>query len=64
MAEVRALEPTGLLKLAAAQIELKSWDAAAKTVRKLRTQSWPPRFNEVEKQTRELETKLEARPKK
>lgn len=64
VAEVRALEPTGLLKLAAAQIELKSWDAAAKTVRKLRTQSWPPRFNEVEKQTRELETKLEARPKK
>ena len=43
VAEIRALEPTGLLKLAAAQIEFKDWDSAAKTLRKLRSQSWPPR---------------------
>ena len=29
VAEIRALEPTGLLKLAGAQIENKSWDNAA-----------------------------------
>ena len=64
VAEVRALEPTGLLKLAAAQIEHKDWPAAANTLRKLRTQSWPPRFTEVEKQTRELEKRLEERSKR
>lgn len=64
VAEIRALEPTGLLKLAGAQIEDKSWDAAAGTLRKLRSQSWPPRFNDVQQQARELEKKLEARAKK
>jgi tetratricopeptide (TPR) repeat protein len=63
VAEVRALEPTGLVKLAAAQIEFKDWDSAAQTVRKLKAQSWPPRFNELPQQLRELEKKLEARPK-
>ena len=32
VAEIRALEPTGLLKLAAAQIHEKAWDQAAKDV--------------------------------
>ena len=63
VAALRALEPTGLVKLAGAQIGAGDWDAAAATVKKLRSQSWPPRFNEVEKQTRDLERKLEGRPK-
>ncbi|HEY1192061.1 MAG TPA: tetratricopeptide repeat protein, partial [Gemmata sp.] len=64
VAEVRALEPTGLLKLASAQIEAKSYEGATKTLKKLRTRTWPPRFNEVEKHIRELEKKLEERSKK
>ncbi len=64
VAEIRALEPTGLLKLAAAQIENKDWAAASKSLRTLRSQSWPPRFTDVEKETRELEKKLEERQKK
>ncbi|HUR55422.1 MAG TPA: BTAD domain-containing putative transcriptional regulator, partial [Gemmataceae bacterium] len=64
VAALRSLEPTGLVKLAGAQIRVNDWDAAAATVKKLRGQSWPPRFNEVEKETRELERKLDARPKK
>lgn len=58
VAAIRALEPTGLLKLAAAQIEHKDWAAAAATLRTVRTQSWPSRFTEVEKQARELEKRL------
>jgi hypothetical protein len=61
--EIRTLEPTGLLKLAAAQIEFKDWNSAAKTVQKLRSQTWPPRFNEALRQVRELEKKLEERSK-
>ena len=57
------LQPA-LLKLAAAQIQANDWDAATATVNKLRSQSWPPRFNEVQQQTRDLEKKLESRPKK
>ncbi|MBN9122188.1 MAG: hypothetical protein J0I06_24125 [Planctomycetes bacterium] len=64
VAEIRALEPTGLLKLAAAQIELRDWDAATKTVRKLRGQPWPPRFSEVQRQIGELERKLDDRSKR
>lgn len=64
VAEIRALEPTGLLKTAAAQIEAKSYADAAKTLKKLRGQAWPPRFNELDKQTRELEKKLDERSKK
>ena len=64
VAALRALEPTGLLRLAAAQIAHKDWPAATATLRTVRTQSWPPRFTEVEKQARELEKKLEDRPKR
>jgi tetratricopeptide (TPR) repeat protein len=64
VASLRSLEPTGLVKLAGAQIQANDWDAATATVNKLRAQSWPPRFNEVQQQTRDLEKKLESRPKK
>jgi len=39
-AQIRALEPTGLLKLAEAQIHKKSWAKAGKSLRKLRNQRW------------------------
>jgi predicted Zn-dependent protease len=64
VSELRALEPTGLVKLAAAQIEGKEYGPAAETLRKLRNRTWPPRFTDVEKQTRDLERKLEERSKK
>lgn len=62
--EIRSLEPTGLLKLAAAQIEFKDFDGAAKTVQKLKGQPWPPRFNDALREVRELERKVETGSKK
>ncbi|MBC8117785.1 MAG: tetratricopeptide repeat protein, partial [Candidatus Saccharimonas sp.] len=62
--EIRALEPTGLIKLAGAQIEHKDWDSATQTLRKIRSQTWPPRFNDLQQQTRELEKRLDERSKR
>jgi predicted Zn-dependent protease len=59
VSEIRSLEPTGLLKLAAAQIHEQQWDAASETVRQLRTREWPARFFNVENEVRELERQLE-----
>jgi tetratricopeptide (TPR) repeat protein len=56
--ELRALEPTGLLKLAAAQIHLKQFKDAEETLQKLHLQSWPPRFGDVPQQVRDLESRL------
>lgn len=64
VAKLRTLEPTGLLKLAAAQIHVRSWDAAAESLRTLRTRTWPSRFEDVPKQVRDLERKLDAGRKK
>jgi tetratricopeptide (TPR) repeat protein len=58
-ARLRALEPTGLLRLAAAQIHQKMWDEAGKTLRRLSTRSWPARFGDVQSQVRKLELNLE-----
>jgi predicted Zn-dependent protease len=58
VAELRRLEPTGLLKLAEAQIHEKQWNEARQTVRKLQQTSWPTRFSDVEQQTRQLQEKL------
>jgi hypothetical protein len=52
------------LRLAAAEIHEKAWDSAKTTLRKLRNQSWPTRFNDVEKQLHDMEIKLEQGPKK
>jgi hypothetical protein len=59
VAEVRSLEPTGLLKLATAQVHEKQWDAASATCGKLRARSWPERFGDVEQQVRELERRID-----
>lgn len=65
VAELRALEPTGLVEMAEAQIAAERFEDAAKTLRKVRTQTWPPRFNNTDlEKARELERKLEARPKR
>jgi predicted Zn-dependent protease len=54
VARIRALEPTGLLKLAAAQIHLKQWDRAEETLRRLDRRTWPARFGNVPDQVRTL----------
>jgi hypothetical protein len=58
VARLRALEPTGLLRLAAAQIHEKQWDAAVETIRQLRSKFWPPRFANIENQIQELERRI------
>jgi tetratricopeptide (TPR) repeat protein len=55
VARLRALEPTGLLKLAEAQIHEKQWDRARETLRKLDARTWPPRFGDMHRQVRTLE---------
>jgi tetratricopeptide (TPR) repeat protein len=60
VARIRELEPTGLLKLAEAQVHVGHWKAADDTVRRLRQRTWPQRFRDVESRTRELERRIEA----
>ncbi|MHB1035082.1 MAG: VIT domain-containing protein [Pirellulales bacterium] len=64
VARIRALEPTGLLKLAAAQIHQRQWAEAAATIEKLNAKGWPSRFGDVVSQTRDLERKTEDGRKK
>lgn len=59
VARIRSLEPTGLLKLAEAQVHEKQWDEAAQSVRKLRSRTWPQRFGDVDGKARELERQIE-----
>jgi tetratricopeptide (TPR) repeat protein len=59
VARIRALEPTGLLNLAAAQIQLKQREAATETIRQLQRQSWPQRFPNIDQQIRDLQRRLE-----
>jgi len=61
VARLRKLEPTGLLRLAAAQIRLQQWEAARETIRSLRSQTWPDRFHNVEADTRDLERRIERK---
>jgi predicted Zn-dependent protease len=58
VARIRALEPTGFLKLAAAQVHLHQWEQAEQTLNKVRSRSWPPRFGDVAHQVRELEGQI------
>ncbi len=55
-----ALEPTGLLGLAKAEIHEKRWEAAAETVRQLRAKTWPQRFNNTDFQIQELQRLIDA----
>jgi tetratricopeptide (TPR) repeat protein len=60
VARIRALEPTGLLKLAEAQIHLRQWDDAAQTLHKVGARSWPQRFGDVRARVRQLEGQIDA----
>jgi tetratricopeptide (TPR) repeat protein len=58
VARIRALEPTGLLSLAAAQVHEHQWDQATETVKKLRSRIWPARFGNVEQQVHNLDQQI------
>jgi predicted Zn-dependent protease len=60
VARIRALEPTGMLKLAAAQVHERQWDGAAETVKKLRSRAWPARFGNVDQEAAALEQQIHA----
>jgi len=59
VAELRVLEPTGLLELAKAQIQMKQWDKASETVSRLEKKSWPARFTNVREEAAGLRVKVE-----
>ncbi len=58
VAELRKLEPNGLLKLAAAQLHEKQWNDARATISKLRKTEWPARFTDVQQQASQLENQI------
>jgi predicted Zn-dependent protease len=58
VAELRRLEPTGLLKLTEAQLHEKRWDDARKSIDKLQKSEWPARFNDIANQSRRLQEQL------
>ena len=58
VAELRRLEPTGLLKLTEAQLHEKLLNDARKSIEKLQKTEWPSRFNDVADQTRRLQEQL------
>ena len=58
IARYRKLEPTGLLKLAEAQIHEKRLAEATQSLQTLKHTAWPSRFGDVESQIRQLEEKL------
>ena len=57
VAQIRSLEPTGLVKLAEAQIHQKQW-GDAQNHRKTSAHEWPSRFGDVNNQARQLQEKL------
>ncbi len=50
VARLRKLEPTGLIKLAGAQLHEKQFAEAGETIQKLRNTPWPTRFGDTESQ--------------
>jgi tetratricopeptide (TPR) repeat protein len=58
VAQLRKLEPTGLLRLARAQIHEKQWDAAKKSIDTLKKTDWPSRFSNVGHETLQLQNRI------
>ena len=58
VAELRSLEPDGLVNLAKAQIHEKRFAEARETIKKLDRTEWPARFSNVPHQIRELEEQI------
>jgi tetratricopeptide (TPR) repeat protein len=54
VAELRRLEPTGLLGLAAAQVHQRQWTDAQATLEKLEQTEWPIRFQSELQKVRDL----------
>jgi len=58
VAELRRLEPTGLLGLANAQIRLKQWDDARRTIARLESTKWDERAVNIRYEVMTLRNKL------
>ncbi|MGC3972193.1 MAG: hypothetical protein QM775_34085 [Pirellulales bacterium] len=58
VSELRRLEPTGLLGLAAAQVHERQWDAARRTLDKLQKSEWPARFQDELRKVEALRRQL------
>ena len=58
-AENRTLEPTGLLKLCAAQVRAKRWGDARDTANRVLPRVWPERFGDVHGQARRMLEQIE-----
>ena len=58
VADLRRLEPTGLLRLAEAEIHQNQWTQARQTLDKLDKTEWPSRFNDVGNQVQHLRSML------
>jgi len=58
VAELRSLEPTGLLRLAAAQIHEQDWPSARTTLKRLHDTTWPSQFPNIKEEIRALEEQL------
>ena len=58
VARYRKLEPTGLLKLAEAQIHERKFTEASASLQILQSTEWPSRFGNVESQIRQLNEQL------
>ncbi len=58
VAELRRLEPNGLLRLAEAQLHAKHFVAAQETIDKLGQTAWPARFRGVQDKIRDLQSRL------
>jgi predicted Zn-dependent protease len=59
VSEIRKLEPTGLVKLAEAEIHERRWDAAEKTLQQLEAKRWPERFGDIPAQARHLHRQID-----
>jgi len=58
VAKLRKFEPTGLLKLAAAQVHEQKWEAAKDSLRNLNKTEWPSQFNNITNEIKQLEQRL------
>jgi Flp pilus assembly protein TadD len=58
-AKLRALEPTGLIGLAKAQLHLQQWQNASQTVKKLESTTWPARFDNLRGEISQLRMQVE-----
>jgi tetratricopeptide (TPR) repeat protein len=58
---IRALEPTGFIKLAEAQIHEKQFEAAQETIKILESKNWPERFRDELYKVRNLQQQIQRK---